>query len=95
MRTSCIIFLIATFLITIILPCPLQANITEHHVPILEKQNKKCHTGAGTIDVPSIFTFEFPSLKSDEESRTEVFHLLYSDIFIPLPDDKPPPFKNH
>ena len=78
-----------------LLPCPLQANIMEHHVPILEKHSKECHTGAGTIDVPSIFKSVLPNLKSIEERRLEVFHLVYSDVFIPSPEEKPPRFRKY
>ena len=76
-------------------PCPLQAHIIDHDAPILEKPNNECHTGAGTIEVPLIFISEFQSLKSVEESQMVVFHLLYSDIFIPSPEERPPRFKNY
>jgi len=93
MKFSFIFLLIVTLLITILAPISLQVSSADNDVPYIAKLNV-CHTGAaflpGGIDVVYLFETESAQLKPVEVSRLETSYLLYSDLFIPLQEDKPP-----
>jgi len=93
MKIFFIFFLILTLSITILSPITLEVSTSENDVPYIAKLNV-CHSGTAFLadgaDMPCFIDSESIQLKPVETSSLEIFYQLYTDLFIPSQEEKPP-----